>query len=303
MNSLSAIERANPPPRRKSCQACIKAKRRCNLGQPACLRCTQRLLECRYSPIVPAARRSVAENAEKQQPVAVHSISIPPSALHSQEVSESTEQTDYNNMILTNLSSMADPALDAGYDFFDTDLDMLQFIQDTPTETVESLDMSSSTTASTAARPPTPSYNNLDLIHQPKGDLALAVQPEGKWRTASLSFTIAHRLQYSIDVVTDAPRKMVMELQTPWCHPELYRDNMPKSMQGMPFLHCHLMPSPSHTLNLLYTYPLMPLPSHSRILIWLSSMCVCFWRSCGQNSHCHASQPSDAQPLSAPPTY
>ncbi|OIW28649.1 hypothetical protein CONLIGDRAFT_632908 [Coniochaeta ligniaria NRRL 30616] len=224
MSSLSAIERANPPPRRKSCQACIKAKRRCDLGQPACLRCTQRLLECRYDATVSAARRNIAASAEKrQQAVAADRTSIPPSALTRQEEPESVEQ------IMTDLSSMVDPVLDAGFDFYDTDLDIMQFINDTPTQTLE--DMSSCATAFTIPNPPTASYNKLDLVLQSKGDLALALQPEGKWRSTPLAFTIAHRLQYSIDLVKDAPRRMVMELQTPWCHPELYRDDMPKSMQ------------------------------------------------------------------------
>jgi len=46
--SWSALERGNPPPRRKACSACIKAKRRCTLGSPACLRCIQRKIECNY---------------------------------------------------------------------------------------------------------------------------------------------------------------------------------------------------------------------------------------------------------------
>ncbi|KFA80982.1 hypothetical protein S40288_00814 [Stachybotrys chartarum IBT 40288] len=46
--SLSARERANPPPRRKSCNACIKAKRRCDAAYPACLRCAQRSIPCEY---------------------------------------------------------------------------------------------------------------------------------------------------------------------------------------------------------------------------------------------------------------
>ncbi|KAK9354677.1 hypothetical protein V1523DRAFT_126301 [Lipomyces doorenjongii] len=46
--SLSAVERGNPPPRRKSCLQCIKSKRRCDLGNPTSTRCRQRLIECSY---------------------------------------------------------------------------------------------------------------------------------------------------------------------------------------------------------------------------------------------------------------
>lgn len=52
MNSFS--ERNNPPPRRKSCEACRAAKRRCNLDLPTCFRCTQRGLACVY-PGLPSA--------------------------------------------------------------------------------------------------------------------------------------------------------------------------------------------------------------------------------------------------------
>ncbi|KAF4976218.1 hypothetical protein FZEAL_7081 [Fusarium zealandicum] len=46
--SLTARERRNPPPRRKSCAACTKAKRRCDFAVPACLRCSQRHIVCQY---------------------------------------------------------------------------------------------------------------------------------------------------------------------------------------------------------------------------------------------------------------
>lgn len=37
-----------PPPRRKSCGECVKAKRRCDLLTPKCTRCFQKTLDCRY---------------------------------------------------------------------------------------------------------------------------------------------------------------------------------------------------------------------------------------------------------------
>ncbi|KAL4922377.1 hypothetical protein BDW62DRAFT_217265 [Aspergillus aurantiobrunneus] len=50
---MSSVERNNPPPRRKSCDACRAAKRRCNLALPACFRCTRRNMACVY-PGLPA---------------------------------------------------------------------------------------------------------------------------------------------------------------------------------------------------------------------------------------------------------
>ncbi|RDW81269.1 Zn(II)2Cys6 transcription factor domain-containing protein [Aspergillus mulundensis] len=50
---MSSVERNNPPPRRKSCDACRAAKRRCDLALPACFRCTRRDIACVY-PGLPA---------------------------------------------------------------------------------------------------------------------------------------------------------------------------------------------------------------------------------------------------------
>ncbi|PSN72091.1 hypothetical protein BS50DRAFT_569647 [Corynespora cassiicola Philippines] len=45
----------NPQGRQKSCGECAKAKRKCDLGQPHCLRCTRQRLECTYPPLPPHA--------------------------------------------------------------------------------------------------------------------------------------------------------------------------------------------------------------------------------------------------------
>jgi hypothetical protein len=46
--------------RRKSCTACVKAKRRCDLGFPFCKRCVIKGLDCRY----PNAAKATVRNAE-----------------------------------------------------------------------------------------------------------------------------------------------------------------------------------------------------------------------------------------------
>lgn len=48
MPSLSSLERACPPSRRRSCLACTKAKRRCDNTLPSCVRCRRRGVECLY---------------------------------------------------------------------------------------------------------------------------------------------------------------------------------------------------------------------------------------------------------------
>ncbi|GLB02016.1 hypothetical protein AtubIFM57258_000429 [Aspergillus tubingensis] len=46
-----------------------------------------------------------------------------------------------------------------------------------------------------------------------------------------ISTIVAQRLQFGMDVLKQAPKMMVLESQTPWCHRQLYKDGMPRSMQ------------------------------------------------------------------------
>ncbi|KAJ5669423.1 hypothetical protein N7462_010493 [Penicillium macrosclerotiorum] len=46
-----------------------------------------------------------------------------------------------------------------------------------------------------------------------------------------LSDIISSRLQFAIDVLKRTPSMMVLENRTPWCHPQLYKNYMPKAMQ------------------------------------------------------------------------
>jgi hypothetical protein len=48
-----------------------------------------------------------------------------------------------------------------------------------------------------------------------------------------LSEIIASKLQFAVDVLKKAPSMVVLETQLPWCHPRLYKNYMPRAMQGM----------------------------------------------------------------------
>jgi hypothetical protein len=39
--------------------------------------------------------------------------------------------------------------------------------------------------------------------------------------------------RWGMDLLGTIPRQMVLETQTPWCHPRLYEHRMPRSMQGV----------------------------------------------------------------------
>jgi hypothetical protein len=51
-------------------------------------------------------------------------------------------------------------------------------------------------------------------------------------RELHIEQVVAKRLQFALDEIKGAPALMIMETQTPWCHPLLYKDGMPKSMRG-----------------------------------------------------------------------
>lgn len=68
---------------------------------------------------------------------------------------------------------------------------------------------------------------SLDLVQQPYSLTAPSTQEFG-----NIPAIVLNRLQWAVDEIKEAPKKMVLENQTPWCHPLLYKDGMPRSMQG-----------------------------------------------------------------------
>ncbi|XHG01014.1 hypothetical protein AWENTII_004420 [Aspergillus wentii] len=74
-----------------------------------------------------------------------------------------------------------------------------------------------------------PSYISQELI----------LQSTGPSPSPSLPAIIASRLQFAMDILQAAPRMMVTQTQTPWCHSQLYRNGMPRVMQDA-FAACSL---------------------------------------------------------------
>ncbi|KAJ4254292.1 hypothetical protein NW762_009883 [Fusarium torreyae] len=66
----------------------------------------------------------------------------------------------------------------------------------------------------------------LELVHQ-----ASALAPPSTQEFGNVSSSILNRLQYAIDEIKKGPKSLVLENQTPWCHPLLYKESMPRSMQ------------------------------------------------------------------------
>ncbi|KAL7924856.1 hypothetical protein ACQKWADRAFT_260018 [Trichoderma austrokoningii] len=182
--SFTARERNNPPPRRKSCAACIKAKRRCDFAVPACLRCSQRRIQCEYPPRMPRAKAKVSCNVANE-PVPLQAVAAIDGTGSAETIAGqfiSTEASQYG----------IDPILGV------------------------------STTFENVAK-----GQGYEVIRQP----SMLAAPTTKGFHDRLSEIVARKLQFSLDQIHKAPRTMVTETQTPWSHPLLYADSMPRSMQ------------------------------------------------------------------------
>ncbi|RSL75429.1 hypothetical protein CEP51_010870 [Fusarium floridanum] len=186
--SLTARERRNPPPRRKSCAACTKAKRRCDFAAPACLRCSQRCIPCHYPSRTPRGQTTTTSSSSPE--------TIMPGLLTNESASSTPPAVgqldepivdDFNAVIAdidTNFNELAS---------FDVPLDDA----------------------------------TLDLI-QP----SLELLPPSTREFGAIPEAITGRLKFSIAEIQKAPSTMVLENQTPWCHALLYKNEMPRSMQG-----------------------------------------------------------------------
>ena len=182
-----------PPPRRKSCSECVKAKRRCDQGLPSCERCKKLRLVCRY--VTPSATSAHVHNS----PTAGAETAA--SNLHPlDETALQTMQPADSLCALVDFNRAGNEALGL--------YDILPDFNDCFSPTIggsTSLDI-------TLSRIQAPIYNvNL----------------------SNLPAVIDKHLKFGIDQMKLAPRAMVLENGTPWCHPLLYDADMPRSIQGM----------------------------------------------------------------------
>ncbi|RDH15941.1 hypothetical protein M747DRAFT_267180 [Aspergillus niger ATCC 13496] len=183
----SSAERTNAPPRRKSCEACKIAKRRCDLAWPACFRCARRNQVCIYPGRQPQSMdvqaTSLAMNFLEDPLLPVHAEAqcVPDIHLHLPEVDSlcalelPTPETEVTNLL---------------------------------------------------AQCPPLEIPGLSLTQEGPGPTMIRTRS-----SLSISAIVTERLQFGMDVLKQAPRMMVLENQTPWCHRQLYKDGMPRSMQ------------------------------------------------------------------------
>jgi hypothetical protein len=171
--------------RQKSCSECAKSKRRCDLGQPSCLRCSRQSLTCTYPPSrLPSSNSTSTSQSESTAPDITAPEAAPfhldtPDLLHEQSVS------------------------------------LLDFDLTTGVGSIDALN---------------------ELLNE---DVDESFPPVRSSYVSGKSFSAAHlspfarsRLDYATDQLKKAPLQMVSENGTPWCHPQLYEDEMPHLLQG-----------------------------------------------------------------------
>ena len=203
--SFTARERYNPPPRRKACAACIKAKRRCDFALPSCLRCEQRNIPCKYPCRAPRndhERRRIPGNSD-----AAIARTSPP------DMSEVGWEESSSTCVDTCSSDNAD-ATSTIFHSTPEELDHNPHNLDHPLRNEPPIDLF------TEGDP-------LTLIFQPN---AIAPPVTKEWEVPAN--VVWDKAKYTIEEVKKAPARMVYELGTPWCHPLVYEDEMPQSMRG-----------------------------------------------------------------------
>ena len=219
-------ESEDPPPRRKSCIACGKAKRRCNLTLPACHRCSERKLECRYPSKAVVIRRTFrAKSTRNKTPAAQTSCSELPLALSTW--SPLTSPSSHPDVAVSFLGAPEDPETTSAPNF-----GLLDYMIDNDDDPIDEI---LRTTGDSLSRQQSLALPSPSLLVFGSGDV---IDP--------FTFSVAKRLQYAIDEITRAPQNMALENQTPWCHPLLYRDCMPRTIQSMELFHSQLNSAVRH---------------------------------------------------------
>ncbi|KAK3318950.1 hypothetical protein B0H66DRAFT_253510 [Apodospora peruviana] len=237
--SLSAMERGNPPPRRKSCAACIKAKRRCTLEIPACLRCSQRQLDCKYAPGSTAPKKPAprhqypAHNIQEQLNTTITAKPATNVALEMHIPSIAGEWTMAANLgigmeednLPLDLTSHPPPLDSCSISMTDLlleDISRADGDNQHASQPMEGMSTSEST-------PPGLTVSDATALGQ--FYMPLSFPLDTPQHQDFVQFALKTRLQYAIDKITAASRQMVTENQTPWCHPHLYEFHMPRSME------------------------------------------------------------------------
>lgn len=175
-----------PPPRRKSCEGCKTAKRRCDLAFPTCSRCMQRNIQCMYPGRLPETCSEIIDATPLMDIYGTFDDTMTP------------YPSDADLMAVINMGPLQPAVIHSPFRYI-------------------------------TVLPPDQGVDIFENLPQSHGfELAMPRTNPPK----PLSGIFASRIQFAVDVLKDIPKMMVTETQTPWYHRQLYKNNMPKEMQG-----------------------------------------------------------------------
>lgn len=225
--SLSRLERHSPPPRGKSCTPCIKAKRRCDRELPKCARCASRQLACEYPK-----RASRRAQRPVQRLAGGHDSCA--EGIARAGTPEDFDDLDSHGAVVPYYEHGEAMSSQAAELQIDAVSDILRTIERSSANDLEAPGFS-------AFFENDPLFGmglgDLDFnFHDPpmslvNGDTQLCLQP-GSFDVEAVTKRMERDWSYAVDQIKSAPRTMLLETQTPWCHVSLYKRTMPRTMQG-----------------------------------------------------------------------
>ncbi|KAL8287882.1 hypothetical protein RB597_000128 [Gaeumannomyces tritici] len=249
-SSLSSRERDNPPPRRKACVACIKSKRRCDVGLPACQRCLHRQIECVYEPaVVPLRTDRPARQRRQHAAKRAGGVAAAPSCPAMTALENVADVLPWDD-----LPSLESPLIDLELFSAYTPSDILATASpaDTLLATAEPLEFTmfqdaDSLLDSLMMTPAPPAQKDIEIYRAPMqqpmqefekgtGKLqfdfpAYPTSQPGPPIPFHMTKIFRSRMKFAVEELRRAPRLFLETTGTPWMHPSLYRDHMPPAVE------------------------------------------------------------------------
>ncbi|KAH7139573.1 hypothetical protein B0J11DRAFT_46958 [Dendryphion nanum] len=188
---------ANIQGRQKSCSECAKAKRRCDLGLPLCLRCEKQRLTCAYPP--PRAHSTTFTST-----CSLDNVDAPNLLADEAFLFETPDEPSVSSDDVIDLLDFDFPAATASVDALNEML--IADIND-----AQPLARSASSTI----------FDESNYL------------PGKQFSAANIAPAARSRIDYAMEQLKLAPALMVQEFRTHWCHPNLYEDEIPRCIQDV----------------------------------------------------------------------
>ena len=219
---MTPTPRGIPPPRGKSCAACTKAKRRCDFALPACLRCSDRGIDCQYPQRTRSSLLRMVRTPAPSSPPA----NPPP---HPSAQAQSPAPTFFSAAELMDDILSADVHVPEAFYSKDILSPFPAHDLQWPTPEAETIPGLASQIVRDASN-----------IPMTRRGFEYARAMESQKRTPLMTPFNAHnvpdfvgeRLRYGATYLERIPKALVETMGTPWCHPAVFKKDMPKSLKS-----------------------------------------------------------------------